>query len=339
MNTAQLLLIDRNDYSASVLLEDLQTHGFERVARTIPGPGLPKAVAQQQPDVVIYNHHFDHPDDLVSCCTARLIAPSASVLAIVAPGPAVKAVRQWMVDSGYIDSLVEKPLVQQRFLSAITELARLGLAARAAQARTARIENLLPEGAVAALDGDHLREEELFETVVVFTDVRRSSEVITRVPPREFFGMLNECLSAQAAIVRACQGSVVKYTGDGMMTIFRGMGRSHLAMRCAMELGRGRSQAVLPYGVGVAEGVVLAGLVGDSGEGGHRRQYDVIGAAVHLAARLCNMAEAGEVVATRSVHTASRMTISSQRLIGPVSVRGFNAAIDCVALRPDPQLP
>jgi class 3 adenylate cyclase len=57
----------------------------------------------------------------------------------------------------------------------------------------------------------------------------------------------------------------------------------------------------------------------------------VIGATVHLSARLCGLAEGGEVLATRAVVAASRLGVPL-RDVGPVQVRGFPAAIDCVSI-------
>jgi adenylate cyclase len=184
----------------------------------------------------------------------------------------------------------------------------------------------VPEREPACPDDD-----DLFEAAVLFTDLRGSSDLITRTEPRDFFRVLNAALSAQADCVRGFEGEVVKYTGDGLMAVFRGMGRSSLALRCALSLAKAcERDPSLPFGIGVAEGAVLAGYVGPDGPG-ERRHYDVIGATVHLAARLCAMAPAGEVLTTSSTHGASRLIASASRSMGPVAVPGFPEAIECIA--------
>lgn len=185
--------------------------------------------------------------------------------------------------------------------------------------------------APAASPPDAGGDEDLFQAAVLFTDMRGSSDLITRTAPREFFRLLNASLSAQAECVRGFEGDVVKYTGDGLMAVFRGMGRSSLALRCALALARTceRDQR-LPFGIGVADGLVLAGFVGPDGPG-ERRHHDVIGASVHLAARLCAMAGAGEVMTTTSTHDTAQLPAASLRPMGPVAVPGFPEAIDCVA--------
>ena len=188
-------------------------------------------------------------------------------------------------------------------------------------------------------DATRTADEDVFEAAVLFTDMRGSSELVTRMAPRDFFRMLNASLSAQAGCVREFGGDVVKYTGDGLMAVFRGIGRAPLALRCALELARGcQRQAALPYGIGVADGQVLAGWVGpdDAREPPH---HEVIGATVHLSARLCAMAASGVVMTTCALHGASRLQGASPRSMGSVAVPGFPGAIDCVAFEADAQAP
>lgn len=174
---------------------------------------------------------------------------------------------------------------------------------------------------------------EIFEAAILFTDLHGSSQLVASTTTPEFFRILNAALSAQGRVVRAHGGRVLKYTGDGLMAVFRGDARAALALRCACELGRPAAQGDTPYSIGVAEGRVLAGWMGDASGDGLPRQFDVIGATVHVAARLCELAAPGEVIATR--RTASLATLPlAVRDIGALQVRGFELPIDCVAIQP-----
>ncbi len=326
-----VVVIDHDDYSASILLQELETNGFGSVVRVNNGLALREAFAIDDIDVVVFNYHYDSPASLNECSTARLLAPGVAIIAIVAPGPAMRRVRDWAQLTKCIDVVIEKPLSDERFFMVLRDLAMSRRSARVLLARAERLENLLPEGAVSAVDVEHREESEIFESAIVFTDIRRSSQMITQLPPREYFRLLNESLSAQAGTISESGGAVVKFTGDGLMAGFRGMGKSHLALRCALELARSGAQRILPFGVGAAEGLVLAGLIGDSRLAGQRRQYDVIGATVHLAARLCSMANAAEAVATLGLCSAARISDARQRSIGTVAVRGFDTGVECVA--------
>ena len=152
--------------------------------------------------------------------------------------------------------------------------------------------------------------------------------------PRVYFQMLNDLLSAQAKLIKQHEGQVIKYTGDGVMAIFKGMGSSYLAIRCALALAKAGHIIKCSYGVGVAEGLVLAGLIGDSKSNGQRLQYDVIGATVHLAARLCGLASAGEVITTKKLIASAKFKENVARDIEGLSIKGFADKIDIVALSP-----
>ena len=336
-NNMQLLVMDHDPVTAAMLMADIQAQGFTRVVHISDVSGLAQSVAGNTPDLVVFNYHFDLPESLESCRLIRMIAPHTAILAIASAGPAIKRLRSWSRDTGAVDAILEKPFLIQRFRGALGNLVQGKQASRAMEIKAARLENLLPEEALSAMDRSPSGEVELFEGTVLFTDIRRSSEMITQLPPREFFRQLNQTLSIQARLVRDYEGSVIKFTGDGVLAVFRGMGKSYLAMRCAVELADNGCQQIFPYGIGVAGGLILAGLVGDSSRAGQKQQYDVIGASVHLAARLCSMANAREVVATQQAYAAARFTHPVTRPIGRVSIRGFDAGVDCVALNPAPE--
>lgn len=334
MASYNLMLVDSDAYTASVLVEDLGRRAFGQVRLASNLLELQRQIEEDVPDVVIFNFHSDRPDSLGACSTMRLMAPNAAVVVIVSPGPALKQARAWSKQTGSIDVIIEKPLSDERFFMVLHELLKTRHSTRQLEARAERLANLVPEGAIPAAQGDFRAEAEMFDAAVMFTDIRQSSQLILQMPAQEFFELLNELLSAQARCIGEFEGSVVKFTGDGVMAIFRGMGRSHLAMRCAIEVARRNAGARMPFGVGVAQGLVMAGLIGDSAQSGQRRQYDVIGATVHLAARLCSMAEAGSVMCTLGISRAARLDLPQHQAAALLNVRGFDRKIDCVVFNP-----
>jgi adenylate cyclase len=330
------LLLDPEDYSAGILLDDLQQRGFSNIHRVAVSDQLGEMVRQHEPVVVIFNFHFQQQDRLEDCSTIKALAPDTAVLAIVSAGPAIKMVRQWAKESQAVDVVIEKPLSDERFFVVLRDLVQTRQSSRQLEASTKRMANLLPAGAIAAMNRKRGEEAEMFQAAVLFTDIRRSTQAITQFSPQDFFSLLNRSLSAQSAHISTFEGTVIKYTGDGVFAIFRGMGRSYLALRCAIALAQSDSQKILPFGIGVAEGLVLAGLVGDSNRAGLRRQYDVIGATVHLSARLCSLARPGEVITTEQVHRNAKISVFPARHIGAVAIRGFDSGVECVAYEAPP---
>ena len=331
---SRLLLVDSDSYTASVLAQELWQRGFEQVQPVLNALDLPAILGAGQPDLVIVNYHSNKPDSLLVCSTVRLMAPRSVIVAIVSPGPALKAVRSWSGQTSCIDVIIEKPLSEERFFLKLDELLKSRKHAHELEARAERLASLVPEAALSAMKSGFNSEGEMFEAAVLFTDIRGSSRLIRELPPREFFLRLNQVLSAQTRQINRFEGSVIKYTGDGVMAIFRGMGRSHMALRCGLELASISSLQELPFGVGIAEGLVLAGLIGDSNQAGQRHQYDVISETVHLASRLCGLAGEGEVITTRQVEAAARLVTPAARPIGGVAIKGFDKKIDCAAFHP-----
>lgn len=328
------MLIDSDSYTTSILINDLMSHGYPNVKTVLSMLELPGALEEVKPDVVIFNYHSHQSDSLILCSTIKLMLPSTAIIAIVSPGPALKTVRAWSKQTKSIDAIIEKPLSDERFFTTLEDILNSKESSRILARKAEQLENLVPEEALSSLDIPFNNEAEIFEATVLFTDIRRSTKLITEMPAREYFELLNDLLSTQAKHINHFEGSVVKYTGDGVMAIFKGMGRSYLGLRCALELASSGRTATLPFGIGVAEGLVLAGLIGDSRQAGQRRQYDVIGATVHLASRLCGMANAGEVITTKSVNSVARLKTPTPRPIGSVSIKGFDSDIDCVSFNP-----
>ena len=334
MIDSKIMLLDKNDYTSSLLLSNLQLHGFKDIKTVADVGALTKAIAECRPDVVIFNYHFDEFESLTLCTTLKQMSPQSLIVAIVSPGPAFKTVDLWAKQTKSIDLIVEKPLSEKRFFTVLEDLLRARKSSRALETKSQLLVNLVPEAALSAIDTNFNNEAKMFEATVLFTDIRRSTELIREMPPREYFQLLNDLLSSQATLIKQFEGSVIKYTGDGVMAVFSGTGRSYLALRCALALAKISHNHKLSYGVGVAEGLVLAGLIGNSKSDNQRFQYDVIGATVHLASRLCGMASPGEVITTKKLIAVARFNEHTAHDIGSVSIKGFTDKIDCVAFNP-----
>jgi class 3 adenylate cyclase len=99
-----------------------------------------------------------------------------------------------------------------------------------------------------------------------------------------------ELLQAHDATVRReiarFRGSEVKSLGDGFLILFDGPAR---AIHCAQAI----TEAMAPLGIKVRAGLHTGEV--------ERTETDVLGIAVHLAARIMETASAGEVVISRTV--------------------------------------
>ena len=125
---------------------------------------------------------------------------------------------------------------------------------------------------------------EEIEVTVLFCDIRGFTAMSEGRKPSEVIGLLNEHMTAMTEVVYAHRGVVDKFVGN--------------ACRCAMAMVEARrrlnetARVPVDVGIGVATGVVVAGCMGSE----ERLNYTVVGERVNLAARLCGVARAGDVV-------------------------------------------
>ncbi|WP_432812183.1 CHASE2 domain-containing protein [Pantanalinema sp. GBBB05] len=137
---------------------------------------------------------------------------------------------------------------------------------------------------------------------MLFTDIKNFSTISESMPPENLLEWLNEYLSAITQQVRANQGIINKFTGDGMLAVFGvPMNRTtpievsqdaQLAVNCALAMGEclqklnqdweQRGLPTIQMRVGIFTGPIVAGSLG----GKDRLEYGVIGDSVNIASRL-----------------------------------------------------
>ncbi len=94
-----------------------------------------------------------------------------------------------------------------------------------------------------------------------------------------------------------------------------------LAMRVAVDglVGRWRKQGYnLGLGVGIAVGYATLGQIGFEG----RFHYGAIGTVLNLASRLCDTAEAGQILITQRVHVDVE-DLAEVEPVGDLELKGF----------------
>ncbi len=320
-----ILLVDTQDHTARVLLDRIASRGHRAISCGATRPQVQVALEGGEFDAFILDFHYDRPHDLEACLAVRQLRPALPVIVLASPGLALQRVRAWNQKVACVDETIRKPLDGEALFRTLHALVQK----RRADSRARSFANLVSEEGRNWVE--HARTGPMLsEHAILFTDIRRSTQLISSLPLPRWFDAINRSLSDQGAAVREAGGSVVKYTGDGMLASFRGRGRSHQALRCAIALqeldATSDYRDSLRVGIGLAEGLVMTGLIGEPG----RQQYDVIGATVHLAARLCAIAEAGEIVATPRLVRSAGMTGSMPPESRTTPLRGFDAPVEYV---------
>ena len=183
--------------------------------------------------------------------------------------------------------------------------------------------------------GSHRR-----EIVVVFCDLRGFTTFAEASEPEEVMGVLAEYHTALGELIYRFEGTLERFTGDGLMVFFNDPvpcddpAERAVTMAVAMrervaELAAGWSRQGhdLGFGIGIAQGFATLGRIGFDG----RFDYAAIGSVTNLAARLCSVAGPGQILVAQRVFTAAE-GIASGESVGELDLRGFSRPIRAFAV-------
>lgn len=181
---------------------------------------------------------------------------------------------------------------------------------------------------LAASDLNALPAQRL-EVTVLFVDLIGYTRFSEHRTPEEVVAMLNRFFQVVVAVVNREGGWVNKFEGDAALCIFGApvvqADHAARALRTASAISREleREPDVLPPGIGVATGEVLAGFIGTA----ERFEYTVIGDVVNLTSRLCEMAKKEHVrvlASSTTVDEALRYGLDPDewRSAGSIRIRG-----------------
>jgi class 3 adenylate cyclase/tetratricopeptide (TPR) repeat protein len=150
------------------------------------------------------------------------------------------------------------------------------------------------------------------QVTVLFADVKGSMDMSEQVDPEEWREIMQRFFSLLSDGVRRFEGTVDKFTGDGIMALFGApiAKEDHASRACfaalhigelvaeyATELRRARGMN-FSVRIGINSGEVIAGAIGEEG----KPEYTAVGYTVGLAQRMEALAEPGKAYLTE--HTA-----------------------------------
>jgi adenylate cyclase len=179
------------------------------------------------------------------------------------------------------------------------------------------------------------------EVTVVFLDLRGFTAFAETAEPEEVMGVLREYHAAMGEVILAHEGTLERFTGDGMMIFFNDpvpVPNPHeRAVRMAIEmrerviglLERWRKRGfTLDFGVGIAHGYATIGAIGFEG----RWDYGAIGTVTNLAARLCGEAAPGQILISRRLLGLVEDLVDAEP-VGDLTLKGFARPVPTFSVR------
>jgi class 3 adenylate cyclase len=159
--------------------------------------------------------------------------------------------------------------------------------------------------AIVSAGDERVLENHRREIVALFCDLRGFTGFSETAEPEDIMALLAEYHGTVGPLIRKYEGTLDRFTGDGMMVFFNDplpcpdapqrAARLALEMRDAVAaLGNVWSKRGhrLGFGIGMAQGYATLGRIGFE----DRFDYTAIGAVINLAARLCAEATDGQIL-------------------------------------------
>jgi adenylate cyclase len=213
--------------------------------------------------------------------------------------------------------------LEQRVAEQLAEIERIGRLKRFFSPQLAEL--------IVSTGEEKLLESHRREVTVVFCDLRGFTAFSETSEPEEVMEVLREYHAALGELIFRFEGTLERFTGDGLMVFFNDpvpcpdpaarAVRMALAMRQRVaeltEKWRKRGHQ-LDLGVGIAQGYATLGKIGFEG----RFDYAAIGTVTNLAARLCGEAAAGQILISQLVCAAVE-ALAVFEPIGELALKGF----------------
>jgi adenylate cyclase len=359
--TEPVTILAVDDQPANLRLLDavLSPRGY-RVLRASSGEQALELLPSSGADLVLLDIVMPGIDGYEVCRRIRS-APETAYLPVVMITASGHQEKTRAIEAG-ADDFVSKPFDQSELLARVASLARIKryhdtITRQAAELaewnaelearvntqldelqRMNRLRRFLsPQVAELVINsgddsvlGSHRR-----EIVVVFCDLRGFTAFAESSEPEEVMGVLREYHAALGELIFRYEGTLERFTGDGLMVFFNDpipledptqrAVEMALAMRdrvAGLVEGWSRLGHDLGFGVGIAQGFATLGRIGYEG----RFDYAAIGTVTNLAARLCGEADAGQVLVSQRVFSALE-AVAAGEAVGALELKGFSRPI------------
>jgi class 3 adenylate cyclase len=223
--------------------------------------------------------------------------------------------------------------LEQKVAEQIAEIERIG-----------RLKRFLPPQIaelVVSSGREHLLESHRREVTLVFCDLRGFTAFSEIAEPEDVVQVLREYHTTLGALNDKYEGTVERFTGDGVLIIFNdpipcpdpSIRAVQMALEMRDEVAKlsikwNRSGHNIGFGVGIASGYATLGAFGYA----RRFQYSVTGRAANLASRFCDLAKNGQILADINVVSAIE-TQADVEFVEELVLKGFSRPIKAFNVR------
>lgn len=172
---------------------------------------------------------------------------------------------------------------------------------------------------------------------LMFVDIRGFTPLSEKMEPEEVINILNEYLDLCTKAVFKFEGTLDKFIGDGVMSIFGApiaqADHAERAVRAALEMRKNADKLAADlekkygksvyFGIGINSGPAVIGNIGSQ----DRLDYTAIGDTVNLAARLESNAKPGQILLSSETYERVKEIFECTQL-EPIKVKGKEKPVE-----------
>jgi adenylate cyclase len=363
-NPPRILIVDDIATNRDILAARLKPHGYE-LMQAADGEQALLAAKQHLPDLILLDVMMPKLDGIE--VTRRLKCdhqlPFMPIILVTAKADSKDVVAG--LEAG-ADEYLTKPIDQRALVARVKSVLRIKslhdevltqarelatwnrtLEERVAQ-QLSEIERigklrrfLAPQIAELVIADDRVLESHRRNITVLFCDLRGFTAFAEIAEPEEVMGILAEYHACIGGLIHEFEGTLDRFTGDGVMVLFNDPLPCHnpslRAVQMAVRMRQGVAELSrkwhklgheLGFGVGIAHGYATLGRIGFEG----RLDYSAIGSVVNLAARLCGEANSGQILIDGKVHAAVEDDADIEPA-GELILKGFHRAVRAFNVR------
>jgi adenylate cyclase len=359
-NPARILIVDDIEANRDILKTRLSMHGYD-LREAVDGEEALAVVGEWRPDLILLDVMMPKLDGTEVCRRLRAdpTLPFTAIILVTAKADSKDVVVG--LEAG-ADEYLTKPIDQVALVARVKSVLRLKelhdrVAAQAADLaswnreleervaqqvceieRVGRLRRFLaPQIAelIVSSGNDRVLESHRSEITVVFCDLRGFTAFSETAAPEDVMAVLREYQTSLGTLVDKFEGTVERFTGDGMMVWFNDplpcedpcaravrMGVEMRDSVSALAVNWRKRDHDLGFAIGMAHGYATLGRIGFE----RRFDYAAVGMVVNLAARLCGEAADGQILIDSKVCAAVE-GVAATEPVGELALKGFNRPV------------
>jgi adenylate cyclase len=356
LTAARILVVDDTPANVKLLEDLLAFHGYEVEAATSGEEAL-AMIHERKPDLLLLDVLMPGMSGYDVCRAVRADPSLAMLPVVMVTALEDRDERVKGLDAG-ADDFLSKPVNPPELLARVRSLLRIKhlydtvqkqahqlaawnqtLEGRVVE-QVRHVEKLgrlkrffSPQLAELILAGgaDDPLESHRRDITVVFLDLRGFTAFAEGAEPEEVMAALSEFHRAMGRRILEYQGTLERFTGDGLMVFFndplpinqpamRAVEMAFVMQEDALKLAAQwkKKGYALGLGIGISQGYATVGAIGFEG----RIDYGAIGTVTNLANRLCDLAEPGHILVSQRVFAEVEESVFAEDM-GEVRLHGF----------------